>query len=67
MKKYEYKVIKTDETGIWEGTYKLDASTTEDNLNKLGFDGWELISVIDTITGGSSKGFTMFFKRESRV
>ena len=48
MKKYEYKVVKTEESGFWDP--KLDASNVEVELNKLGSEGWELTSVVDTNT-----------------
>jgi hypothetical protein len=65
MKKYEYKVIKTTESGFWDP--QLDANRVELEMNKLGFDGWELTSVVDTNTyQGKTKEIVMFFKRESR-
>ena len=65
MKKYEYKVVKTEESGFSDP--KLDASNVEVELNKLGSEGWELTSVVDTNTyQGKTKEIVMFFKRESR-
>ena len=65
MKKYEYKVIKTTEDGFWDP--KVDEKDVETELNKLGSEGWELTSVIDTNTyQGKTKEIVLFFKRESR-
>ena len=65
MKKYEYKVVKTQESGFWNP--KLDIDTMENELNKLGSEGWELISVADTnYYEGATKEIVLFFKRESR-
>ena len=65
MKKYEYKIIKTIEQGFWDP--KLDNKAVEDELNRMGAEGWELVSVMDT-SGyqGQTKEIVMFFKRESR-
>ena len=65
MKKYEYKVVKTTENGFWDP--KVDISSVESELNKLGAEGWELTSVLDTTNyQGKTKEIVMFFKRESR-
>lgn len=65
MKKYEYKVIKVTESGFWDP--KLDTNLIETGMNKLGGDGWELTSVIDTNSyHGGTKEIIMFFRRESR-
>lgn len=65
MKKYEYKVIKTTEEGFWDP--KVDEKNVETEMNKLGAEGWELTSVIDTNNyQGKTKEIVLFFKRESR-
>ncbi len=65
MKKYEYKVIKTKQDGFWNP--KLSAESVELELNKLGQEGWELVSAMDTAIGhGTTNEIVMFFKRESR-
>jgi hypothetical protein len=65
MKKYEYKVLKTTEDGFWDP--KVDVNSLEAGLNKMGSDGWELTSVVDTNAyQGKTKEIIMFFKRESR-
>ena len=59
MKKFEYKVV-TIATSIAIGTkgYEKVASEFENQLNRLGEEGWELVQRTD--------GF-FFFKREITV
>lgn len=65
MKKYEYKVIKTTEEGFWDP--RVDEKNVETEMNKLGAEGWELTSVIDTNNyQGKTKEIVLFFLRESR-
>lgn len=65
MKKYEYKVITTTEEGFWDP--KVQEQKIEAELNKLGSEGWELTSVIDTNNyQGKTKEIVLFLKRESR-
>lgn len=56
MRKFEYKVVSIA-TSITIGTkgYEKAASEFENQLNKLGEEGWELVQRVD--------GF-FFFKRE---
>lgn len=56
MRKFEYKVVSIA-TSIVIGTkgYEKAASEFENQLNKLGEEGWELVQRVD--------GF-FFFKRE---
>lgn len=59
MKKFEYKVVPIA-TSIAIGTkgYEKAASEFENQLNKLGEEGWEFVQRVD--------GF-FFFKREISV
>ena len=59
MKKFEYKVVPSA-TSIAIGTkgYEKAASEFENQLNKLGEEGWEFVQRVD--------GF-FFFKREISV
>ena len=53
--KWEYQVLKLKtEVGFWSGT-DFDAVALEKELNRLGSDGWEVISIFDIekIKGGS--------------
>ncbi|MCD8538572.1 MAG: DUF4177 domain-containing protein [Leadbetterella sp.] len=65
MKKYEYKIFKTKPEGFW-GT-KVESEKLETEINKLGSEGWELVSTMDTNAGyGATQEIILFFKRESR-
>jgi len=44
MQKWEYKIIKPNVEG-WISA-KMDSEKSEELLNNLGIDGWELISVL---------------------
>jgi hypothetical protein len=69
MKKFEYKTLKVKEDV--EGSFfsstpnALNSEKTELYLNKLGFEGWELVSVFDTnLVHGSTNEIIFVFKRE---
>jgi hypothetical protein len=53
MKKWEYKVLK------------ISPSLKLDELNKLGKDGWELVTAIPNIKIGSTYNILYIFKRGS--
>jgi len=60
MTSWEYKVMKT-EISIWSGKEKTDP---EQFLSDLGRDGWELVSVVPTGSGGTTNSLQFFFKRK---
>lgn len=63
MKRFEYKTLKTREKGFWSG--KLDTEELELYLNKLGFEGWEMVSSVETNTyQGGTNEIIFVFKRE---
>jgi hypothetical protein len=65
MKKYEYKVINATTIGFWKP--KLETNVVTEEMNKMGQDGWELVSVMDTSVGyGQTNEILLFFKREAR-
>jgi hypothetical protein len=45
--RWEYLTVMFAATGFWLGG-KLDGKAFNDELNKLGQEGWELVSVFDT-------------------
>ncbi len=63
-KKFEYKTLTTkEERGFWSS--KMDTATLEMRLNKLGSEGWELVSVVETNRyEGSTNEIIFVFKRE---
>jgi hypothetical protein len=62
MPKWEYKTVKFESTGWTSGN--IDESVIDGRINKLGDQGWELVSTFDTNkTEGASKYFVMTFKR----
>ena len=46
--KWEYKTLTFEAAGFWSGGGKLDAQLLDEQLNLLGSQGWELVSVFDT-------------------
>ena len=62
MQKWEYQTIKLNTKGIFGGI--LDTMTFDGMLNRLGNDGWELVSAFDTNeVYGSSREAIAVFKR----
>jgi Domain of unknown function (DUF4177) len=62
--KWEYHVmqLKTD-VGFWSGT-EFDAEALQDELNRLGAEGWEVVSIFDIEkTIGGSKYVNVVLKR----
>ena len=49
MQKFEYHLQKYDATGFWGG--KVDLGQMDIEFNRLGRDGWELVSIFDTNSG----------------
>ncbi|MDF2474507.1 MAG: hypothetical protein K0R21_2289 [Anaerocolumna sp.] len=49
MDRWEYKSIKFETTGFFGG--KLDLHNFDADINRLGEDGWELVSCITTTAG----------------
>lgn len=63
MEKYEYKTLFTDAKGVLGG--KLDQNIFQNELNKLGFEGWELISSVASAQSyGSTRWIISIFKRK---
>jgi hypothetical protein len=64
--KWEYHVLKLKtEFGFWSGT-EFDSEALEEELNRLGAEGWELVSIFDIekVKGGS-KYVNAVLKRSS--
>ena len=63
MDKFEYYTYKYDTEG-WMGG-KVDVSESQADLNRLGEDGWELVSSTTTNQGqGYTRSMIMIFKRK---
>jgi hypothetical protein len=65
---WEYKVLKLQtEFGFWSGT-EFDSEALEGELNRLGTDGWEVVSIFDIekVKGGS-KYVNVVLKRLANV
>lgn len=63
MERYEYKTLMYDTKGFWGGL--VDENQFQNELNTLGYDGWELVSSISTTQSyGSSKSIVCIFKRK---
>ena len=62
MDKFEYKTLFTDAKGTFGG--KVDKSEYQQELNELGSQGWELVSVVPTAQSyGSTRWVISIFKR----
>lgn len=62
MKKFEYRLLDVS-SGFFSG---LDYQKLTDRLNTLGSEGWEVITVVDTIfTSNRARGLLVTLKRET--
>jgi hypothetical protein len=62
MQKFEYHLQKYDATGFLGG--KVDLAQMDIEFNRLGRDGWELVSTFDTnASHGSTRWIIATFKR----
>ncbi len=63
MKKFEYKTIQVHDKGFWET--KIDYTGLTEHLNKLGAEGWELVTSLDiNWNQGGTKEVVLLLKRE---
>ncbi len=46
--KWEYQTLTFEATGFWSGGGKLETEALTSELNALGLQGWELVSIFDT-------------------
>jgi len=60
--KWEYQTVKLNVAGTWG--VKFDVDETQNFTNKLGAEGWELVSTFAVNDGtGRSKEVVFIFKR----
>jgi hypothetical protein len=61
--KWEYKAIKLDAAG-WVSQGQVNEAALEAEMNRLGSQGWELVSAFDTNRGGGgTRDVIAVFKR----
>ena len=66
MQKFEYHLQKYNATGFWGG--KVDLGQMDIEFNRLGRDGWELVSIFDTNAGnGTTRWIIATFKRPKPI
>lgn len=62
MEKFEYKTVVIEAEGFWGG--KINKTEFKNELNELGSQGWELVSVVPSAQAyGKTKWFMSVFKR----
>jgi hypothetical protein len=62
MTRWEYEVLKLEPGGLLGD--KMDDDEMKELLNRLGADGWELVSAFDTNYGeGATREVIMLLKR----
>jgi hypothetical protein len=62
VERWEYKSIKVETKGFMGGI--LDTQEFDGELNRLGYEGWELVSCFDTnASQGMSREVIAVFKR----
>jgi hypothetical protein len=62
---WEYKTLTFEAAGFWSGGGKLDAQLLTGQLNELGSEGWELVSIFDTTKCSSGKWSLLVNNQES--
>lgn len=60
MKKFEYRLLNLD-SGVFKG---IDFGRLNDQLSQLGFQGWELVSMVSLTSAGSTTSLLVTLKRE---
>jgi len=61
--KWEYMTVMFKAKGFWLGG-KLDGDAFNEELNKLGEQGWELVSIVGTnMAYGTTRDVVAVFKR----
>jgi hypothetical protein len=61
MRKFEYRMLDTT-SGFFSG---IDYQELTNRLNQLGWEGWEVVSVLDTVfTHHQVRGLLITLKRE---
>ncbi|HYE09430.1 MAG TPA: DUF4177 domain-containing protein [Patescibacteria group bacterium] len=66
MERWEYKTIKVNTKGFAGGI--LEIQEFDNELNKMGSEGWELVSCFDTNQShGSSREVVAVFKRKMSI
>ena len=61
MKKFEYKTISFAKKGLLKSKGNYD-----EELNKYGQEGWEVVSVYAPVSGGTSTEISYLLKRETQ-
>jgi hypothetical protein len=46
--RFEYQTLTFETSGFWSGGGKLNVTQLTEQLNQLGSQGWELVSIFDT-------------------
>ncbi|MBP3886054.1 MAG: DUF4177 domain-containing protein [Cellulosilyticum sp.] len=63
MERYEYYTMTYETKGFWGG--KVEVNEFQNELNRLGDAGWELVSSVATTQGqGTTKYVVCIFKRK---
>lgn len=66
MEKWEYRTIKVMTKGFAGGILEIQNFDTE--LNKMGYEGWELVSCFDTNQSyGQTREVVAVFKRTMNI
>ena len=64
MANWSYQTVKLEAKGWFVGG-KIDEAMLDEHMNRLGINGWELVSGFSTTqTSGQTRDIILIFKRE---
>ncbi len=67
MKQFEYKTLKFEtEYSLFQGN-KIYDEELNIKMNKLGLEGWELVSTLDSHSSGRTDYIVLIFKKEIEI
>lgn len=64
MTKFEYKVLRVTPKSMW--TTEIPPEKLEEEMNQLGSEGWECISIIERPLDNAMVSINLIFKRPAR-
>ena len=64
MKCFQYHILRIPKKGFLHSRVRIETDELEEELNKLGRAGWELVSDLSSEVNGWTQEAALIFKRE---